>query len=142
MKFEIHQSTERGITVLQPDGDLSETSSGVLQSTAAELMEEGTRLVVVDLVTTTEASSHAFRMLLMLSKRLESVGGRLVVCGAQSNIESALTLSGLNRLCCVRTGRPDAVKELLVEGRIVRLAKLVAQLLGLAEKRRRAAEAV
>ena len=61
MKFEIHQSTERGITVLQPEGDLNETSSGVLQSKAAELMEEGTRLVVIDLITTTGASKRRWR---------------------------------------------------------------------------------
>lgn len=142
MRFEIHQSAERGITVLQPDGELNEMSSDVLQKSAAELMEEGSRLVVIDLEMTSEVSSHAFRMLLMLSKRLQSAGGRLVICGAQNGVESALTLSGLTRLCCVRTNRTEAVKELMVEGRVVRLAELVAQLLSRAEARRLATEAV
>jgi len=142
MRFEIQKSAESGITVLQPEGDLNEGSSGVLQSTAAEVMEEGARLVVIDLKKTSGASSHAFRMLLMLSKKLQSIGGRLVICGAQKDVEGALTLSGLTRLCCVRADRVDAVKELMVEGRIVRLAALVAQLLGRAETRRLAAEAV
>ena len=142
MRFEIQKSTESGITVLQPGGDLNEGSFGVLQSTAAEVMEEGARLVVIDLTTTSEASSHAFRMLLMLSKKLQSIGGRLVICGAQKGVEGALTLSGLTRLCCVRADRADAVKELMVKGRIVRLAALVAQLLTRAETRRLAAEVV
>lgn len=142
MRFEVHTNTERGITVLEPEGDLNQTSSGVLQEAAAELMEEGSRLVVIDLNMTSEASSHAFRMLLMLSKKLQSVGGHLVICGARGSVENALTLSGLTRLCCVTTDRDGAVKELMVEGKIVRLAQLVAQLLGRAEARRLAAEAV
>jgi anti-anti-sigma factor len=142
MRFEIHQSAEGGITVLQPEGQLVEASSEVLQARVSELMEEGTRLMVIDLTMTSEASSHAFRMLLMLSKRLQSVGGRLVICGAQKGVESALTLSGLTRLCCVRADRSDSVKELMVEGRIVRLADLVARLMARAEARRMPAEAV
>jgi anti-anti-sigma factor len=142
MRFEIHESVERGMTVLQPDGDLNERSSEVLQEKIAELMEAGVRLVIIDLELTSAASSHAFRMLLMVSKKLQSIGGRLVVCGAQSGVESALKLSGLTRLCCVRADRAAGLKELMVEGRIDKLAKLVAKLLGAAEERRRAAEAV
>jgi anti-anti-sigma factor len=142
MKFSIHDSTDRGITFLQPEGDLNEASSGVLQERVLELMEEdGRQLIVIDLETTSGASSHALRALLMLSKKLQSVGGKLVICSARSHVETALTLSGLNRLCCIRPDREQAISELMVEERIVRLAKLVAQLLGRAEQGR-AAEAV
>ena len=142
MRFEVHQTTQKGITVLEPEGALNENSSGELEATALEVMEEGGRLIVIDLAKTSTASSHAFRMLLMLSKKLQSVGGRLVVCGAQSRVDNALSLSGLKRLCCVKVDRGDAVQELLVEDKIVRLAELVAQLLGRAEKRRQTVEAV
>ena len=36
MRFEIHESVERGMTVLQPDGDLNERSSEALQEKIAE----------------------------------------------------------------------------------------------------------
>jgi anti-anti-sigma factor len=142
MKFEVHRATQRGITILEPEGALDETSSGELETVALEVMEEGGRLIVIDLAKASSASSHAFRMLLMLSKKLQSVGGRLVVCGARSRVDNALSLSGLKRLCCVKVDRDGALIELMVEDRIVRLAEIVSRLLGRAEKRRQALEAV
>ncbi len=142
MRFEIHKEAERGITVLQPEGELDEMTSSELLQAVSELMENGEDLLVIDLAKTAAASSHAFRALLMLSKRLVSVGGRLVVCAAQNSVARALTLSGLSRLCCVRESRKDAVDELLVEERIERLAALVNKLLIRGEERRMAAVAV
>ncbi len=142
MQFKIHSSTQRGITVLQPEGALDETTSAELVKEVSELMEQGQNLIVVDLAKTSTATSHAFRTLLMLSKRLVSVGGRLVVCAAQHSVAGALSLSGLARLCCVRDNRREAVNELLVEERIDRLAVLVARLLLRGEERRKAVEAV
>lgn len=142
MRFEIHETTDKGITFLKPEGDLNEASSGVLQSRVLEIMDEPDRhRIVVDLETTSGATSHALRVLLMLSKKLQSVGGKLVICNAQSDVETALTLSGLNRLCCICSDRGRAVAELMVETRIVRLAALVTRLLGRADERK-AAEAV
>ncbi|MGD8439199.1 MAG: STAS domain-containing protein [Holophagae bacterium] len=142
MRFDIHESTDRGITTLTPDGELNETTSGVLRGRVLDIAEEGRRLVIIDLRTTSSATSHALRVLLMLSKKLQSVGGRLVICGARDDVDNALTLSGLNRLCCVTADRDQAVDQLMVENRIVRLAALVAKLLDRAEQRRASAEAV
>jgi anti-sigma B factor antagonist/stage II sporulation protein AA (anti-sigma F factor antagonist) len=138
VRFEIHSVTEQGISVVQPEGELDETTSVEFSETVSALMDEGHHLIVIDLAKTTAASSHAFRALLMLSKRLASVGGRLVVCAAQRSVAGALSLSGLARLCCVRESRKDAVSELLVEERIDRLAVLVARLLRKGAERHRA----
>lgn len=142
MRFELHRTTKRGITVLEPEGTLNEGSSAQLESAALEVMEDGGRLIIIDLAKASKASSHAFRMLLMLSKKLNSVGGRLIVCGARSRVDNALSLSGLKRLCCVKVDRDGAMMELLVEDKIVRLAEGVAELLTRAEKRRLAVGAV
>ncbi len=142
MRFDIHESTDRGITTLTPDGELNETASGVLRGRVLDIAEEGRRLVIIDLRSTSSATSHALRVLLMLSKKLQSVGGRLVICGARGDVDNALTLSGLNRLCCVTDDHDQAVGQLVVENRIVRLAALVAKLLNRAEQRRASAGAV
>ncbi len=141
MRFEVHSKTERGITVLEPEGALDETTSVELVQAVSALMENGDDLIVIDLARTTAASSHAFRALLMLSKRLLSTGGRLVVCAAQNSVANALKLSGLTRLCCVRDHQTDAVDELLIEERIERLAALVSKLLVRGERRRKLAKA-
>jgi anti-sigma B factor antagonist/stage II sporulation protein AA (anti-sigma F factor antagonist) len=140
VRFEVHSVTEQGISVVQPDGELDETTSAEFSEAVSELMDQGHHLIVIDLGKTTAASSHAFRSLLMLSKRLASVGGRLVVCAAQRNVAGALSLSGLSRLCCVRASRKQAVSELMVEERIDRLAVLVARLLRRGAERRQAEE--
>ena len=139
MRFEIHSVTEQGISVLQPEGALNETTSAEFLETVSELMDQGHHLIVIDLAKTSAASSHAFWALLMLSKRLASVGGRLVVCAAQRSVAGALSLSGLARLCCVRDNRKDAVNELLVDKSIDRLAVLVSQLLQTGAQRHQAA---
>lgn len=142
MRFLIHESRDRGVVVLGPDGDLNEAASGVLEAKVLEIMERGEQRIVIDLGSTSGTSSHALRMLLMLSKKLQSVGGRLVVCNARSGVQNALNLSGLTRLCCVKPDRDQAVRALMVEEGIVRLADLIADLLGRAERRRAASEPV
>jgi anti-anti-sigma factor len=142
MRFDVHESTDRGITTFTPDGELNETSSGVLRDRVLESAEDGRTLVIIDLGTTTSATSHALRVLLMLSKKLQSLGGRLVICGARDDVGNALTLSGLNRLCCITADREQAIDQLTVEEKIVRLAAVVSTLLGRAERRRASAEAV
>jgi anti-anti-sigma factor len=141
MQFEIHSITERGITILQPEGALDEATSPELLQAVLELLDQDVHLIVIDLAKASSATSHAFRTLLKVSKRLASDGGRLVVCSAQRSVAGALSLSGLARLCCVRDNRKMAVNELLVEERIERLAALVAGLLLSGENRRKATEA-
>jgi anti-anti-sigma factor len=141
----IQRSDHRGIVILRPEGSLNEGTSIELQEAVGEVTEAGEaddaggRMIVIDLSATSAASSHAFRMLLRLSKGLKSTGGRLVVCGASGGVQSALDLSGLARLCCVRRTTDEAIAELMVEERIVRLARIVSMLLRRAEERHAAA---
>jgi anti-anti-sigma factor len=131
----IHRSDRQGISILRPEGSLNEGTSTELQDAVGEVTESDGAMVVIDLSDTNAASSHAFRVLLRVSKRLKSSGGRLVVCGARGAVQSALELSGLARLCCVRRTTDEALAELMVEERIVRLARLVGDLLRRAEER-------
>ncbi len=121
------------------DGPLDEKAALDLQQTILEVVEEGHHHVIIDLRRVPRVSSHALRTFLMLTRRLDSMSGRLALCAPSPDVTSALAMSGLNRLCFVTPTRDEALRRLALDERIDRLAVLVSELLARAETRRQAA---
>ncbi len=127
------------VRVFLPAGTLDERATLELQQAILEEVEEGRRHVVIDLRHVVRVTSHALRTFLMLTRRLDSMSGRLALCAPPPDVDSALAMSGLNRLCFVTPTRDEALRRLARDERIDRLAALVAELLARAEARRKAA---
>jgi len=133
---EILEQREGNVLVVVPSGRLDVAAAADLQLRAMKLVEAGERRVVVDLAHATEVSGAGLRVLLMLCKRLEGLGGAVAVCGVAEDTRRALELAGLAGSLPVVAARGDAVARVRAvggeRGRIERVTELAARLLGAA----------
>ncbi len=132
--MEILEERDDNVLVVVPSGRLDVTAAADLQLRAMKLVESGERRVVVDLSEASEVSGAGLRVLLMLSKRLQGLGGAIAVCGVGEDTRRALALAGLEGSLPAVPGRAEAVAQVRAAGgersRAERVTDLAARLLG------------
>jgi anti-sigma B factor antagonist len=113
--MEIKELREGEVLVLAPDGNLSggEECSALEQRLGAAFAA-GSRFVVVDCGKVGHLTSTALRALLLASRKLTRVGGRLVLCGMSPKVQKAFSISGFDKDFSVVPQRQAAV-ALVVE---------------------------
>jgi anti-sigma B factor antagonist len=88
----------------------------VVDHIRAELYEmvehEGRRLVVLNFGQVTGLASRTLGAIVGLHKRLEAVGGRLVLCEVSKFLYEFFDTAHLPGLLCFRGGEPEAVQAL------------------------------
>lgn len=131
------EERDGNVLIVVPEGRLDVGAAADLQLRAMRLVEAGERRVVVDLARTTEVSGAGLRVLLMLCKRLEGLGGAMAVCGVAEDTRRALALAGLEGSLPVVAARGDAVAGVRTaggeRGRVELVTDLAARLLGAAQ---------
>jgi anti-sigma B factor antagonist len=100
-----------------------------------ELVEEGTRHIVMDLIKTEHIGGAGLRVLLMLTKKLDSMDGGLVLCSMSQEVRKAFDLAGFTRLFSIAPSREEAIQELSGDQTVARVSDLAADLLAASEKR-------
>ncbi len=123
------------VVVIKPSGVLDQAAAKELEEEISGLLEGGELHMVIDLGATTKVAGAALRSFLMLTKKLESLGGRLALCSAHRDVQRAVAVSGLNHLCSITGTRAEAIELLAVDETLARIADLAAELLGKAELR-------
>ncbi len=129
--MEVIQEKQGGVLVLEPVGKFDTASSQEFQQQVVKLVDSGERRVVVDLRRTVEVSAAGLRVLFMLSKKLESIGGGLVLCSMSEQARKAFEVAGVIQMVkiAVEPDRADAVKRLSADEAVAKVADLAAQLL-------------
>jgi anti-anti-sigma factor len=140
--LKLNVSCEGGVVVLEPAGSLDRNAARDLHQQGAELLRSGERLFVIDLGRTQHISGPGLRVLLMLTRQLQAMGGSLSLCAVQPEAGEALRLAGLTRLFSITNTRDEALQRLSSDAAVARLADLVAGLLAIAEERELAGRAL
>jgi anti-anti-sigma factor len=113
--MEIKELREGEVLVLAPDGNLgSGEECSALEQRLGAAFAAGSRFVVVDCGKVGHLSSTALRALLLASRKLTRVGGRLVLCGMTPKVQKAFSISGFDKDFSVVPQRQAAV-ALVVE---------------------------
>jgi len=98
-------------------------------------VDEGARHIVVDLTKTEHIGGAGLRVLLMLSKKLDSMDGGLVLCCMSQGVRKAFDLAGFTRLFSITPTRDRAIRELSGDETVARVSDLAAELLAASEER-------
>ena len=98
-----------GATVLAVAGELDLAVSGRFRSHTEQAVEDGTRLLVVDMTEVTFMESTMLRELLRAREQLEQAGARLVLAGAGPAISRLLDLTGTSGLFAFTKTRSEAL---------------------------------
>ena len=107
--FEIDESNDGGVAVLGPKGSLNTRTSPTLEQRLGALLNAKSRLIVVDMKDVDYLSSSALRVLLMTTRRLKRVSGRLFLCGLREEVRKVFAISGFDRDFNIQATRKEAI---------------------------------
>ncbi len=90
------ESMDLNVKVIRPVGILDGTSSAQLRSEISQFIEEGVRLVLVDLEEVSFMDSSGLGSLVLAFKSVQSAGGKLCVCSINDQIKMVLELTSMD----------------------------------------------
>ena len=93
-------------------GRLDATTHGSVEKRILELIGSGERNLVLDVGQLEYISSIGLRVLMVAAKRLKSVKGEMVICGAGESIRQVFEISGFVKIFRMSETREEAIMEL------------------------------
>jgi anti-anti-sigma factor len=110
--MEIREERQGGAVVLAPRGRVDSASSGELEAALLRHLGAGRTRLAVDLGAVEYISSAGLRVLLMLVKKLQGSGGRLVLCAMPDSVRLVFELAGFVPLFEIEGSREAALARL------------------------------
>jgi anti-anti-sigma factor len=134
--MEVSASERGGVVVLEPKGAVDTRGAFDFERTALARLDAGARYIAVDFARVDLITSAGLRVLVMLAKRLQALGGGLVLCRLNEQVRTVLEIAGLLSQFQV-ADTPDEAAGRLAEAaagasmpRGSRVSRLAARLLG------------
>lgn len=110
LDVEISRLIDIDLVVLR--GRLDASTSSLAMERLEPLLDQSSPKVLVSCADLLSISSAGLRVVLVLAKRLNGVGGRLALCELSSTVKPVFEMSGLIELLPVFLARGDAVAHL------------------------------
>lgn len=90
------ETEKRGdVEVVRPVGSIDTGTAFDLENRLVEMLDDGSRFVVIDFSGVDQLTSSGIRVLLMLAKKLNGLDGRLRLCSLTDHVRTVLEISGL-----------------------------------------------
>ena len=99
--------------VLRPQGRLDSTTSPALEKQALDVIDGGSRRLLIDFVDLVYISSAGLRVALTVAKRMSAAGGRLALCSMSPQIAEVFEVSGFNTIMDIHPSAESATARLL-----------------------------
>ncbi len=110
--MEIHEENQGGAAVVVPHGRVDSGSAPELEAHLLGHLGAGETQLVVDFASVEYISSAGLRVLLMLAKKLQSTGGRLVLCAMPESVRLVFELAGFLPIFEIEETRDAALARL------------------------------
>ena len=100
------------VAVLHPGAQVDGRSAFQFEQDVLELLQDGTKFVVVDFAAVTLFASAGIRVLILMLHKLDARDGALVLCGLNQYVRNVLDVSGLTAQFTIVGTIADAVKAM------------------------------
>ena len=100
------------VAVLHPGAQVDGRSAFQFEQDVLELLQDGTKFVVVDFAAVTLFASAGIRVLILMLHKLDARDGVLVLCGLNEYVRDVLEVSGLTGQFTIVGTIADAVKAM------------------------------
>ena len=107
--MEIGEEKQGEVVVLAPGGRVDSASSAELEAALLRHLGAGESRLLVDCTGVEYISSAGLRVLLMLVKKLQASGGRLVLCAMPESVRLVFELAGFLPLFEIEDSREAAL---------------------------------
>lgn len=108
--MEVNVAREGSNLFVAVDGRVDGTNAGEFQDALQGVIEEGDKLVVLDLGALSYVSSAGLRVVLLVAKELQRQSAKLAVCALSDTVKEVFTISGFDKIIPVHATREEAVE--------------------------------
>ena len=100
------------VAVLHPGAQVDGRSAFQFEQDVLELLQDGTKYIVVDFAAVNLFASAGIRVLILMLHKLDARDGALVLCGLNQYVRNVLDVSGLTSQFTIVGTIADAVKAM------------------------------
>lgn len=109
--MEIKQIKKNKTVILNVEGRIDSSTSGVLEKKILTILEEGEKNLIMDFTCMDYISSAGLRVLLMAAKRASKIGGEVVLCGLDINVKEVFDISGFTGIFSIFSSQEEALEK-------------------------------
>lgn len=109
--MEVFEKTQNGIRILGLLGRLDSNTSPEFEKRIFEVIEDGSRSVIVDFESLDYISSAGLRVLLKAAKELKRSEGKIVLCAMKDYIKEVFEIAGFVSLFPIVSSVEDAIDQ-------------------------------
>jgi anti-anti-sigma factor len=113
--MDIHETKSGSAVVLEPEGNLTTNPDAqALERKISALLEAQVRQIVIDGGQVGQIGSGAVRVLLLATRKMDRVGGRVVLCALSEKVRTAFKISGFDKDLTIVGSRREALERVAV----------------------------
>lgn len=129
--MDIRESQQSDFLILELTGRLDTKTSPQLEKKLIELLNEGSRRLVIDLKELEYVSSAGLRVLLMTAKKLNGMDGHLALSSMNESVRQVFDIAGFTSVFTIAATSVEAVRTAPAETKKSKVADLAARMMGL-----------
>ena len=100
------------VKIFQPSGSLDATQSQAFRQEITQILEDGTKVVLVDLKNVTFMDSSGLGALVLAFKTLRAANSKLVLCSINEQIRILFELTGMDKVFEIFANQDEFKKSL------------------------------
>jgi anti-anti-sigma factor len=101
------------VKIFQPSGSLDATGSQAFRQEITGILEDGTKVVLVDLKNVTFMDSSGLGALVLAFKTLRAANSKLVLCSINEQIRILFELTGMDKVFEIFANQDEFKKSLI-----------------------------
>ena len=110
--MDISEDRKADAVILALSGKLDATTAKTFEDRILGVINLGTQRLVVDLSQLDYVSSSGLRVFILAAKRLQTVGGKIVLCSMKDHVRQVFDLAGFSSMLSIYGSRDEAIKGL------------------------------
>jgi stage II sporulation protein AA (anti-sigma F factor antagonist) len=107
MELSIEKLNE--VDVVAASGRLDAAGAPEMEAKGKELVQGGSKRLLVDMAGVDYVSSAGLRSLLVLAKAVKGVGGAMALCSLSATVSEVMTISGFDNILTLAADRAAAM---------------------------------
>lgn len=110
--MDIHEERNSGFLILNLSGRFDASGSRLFEEKILGLIGGGETRFVIDLSQLNYINSSGLRVFLAASKRLDSAGGKVVLCSLQEPVKEVFEIVGFYSILSILSSKDEAMNSL------------------------------
>jgi len=116
MQLQMREQRQGRVVILAPEGRLDSGKIAEFDKTIQERIRRGHHRLLIDCTNLIFAASSALRVLLITVRKLNEVGGKLVLCNMNPHVFGIFETSGFTKLMSIRNTFEEGLAEVRPAG--------------------------